>query len=299
MAQTRCLKFDLKKLEEVTLFKAVERDTDTSMKQHFRESSSVSQKRRETTNRKHAAYQKTRDFSIHLCSFSSHAYAKENAFRFEKQAASTGYFDTITVYSPTNLPLQYDYAGLSVPQKFKYGPKIMKPVVVMDVMNQASQKDIVIYADISSYFHHNSLASETFETYIKDILKSTSKRLGFAMEDRLEYMYTRGDVFDLFSSRNSSSNELPQITADLFMMACTQENKDIMQAWLEIMTSNNFHYLLDSEESWSQNARGYVEPSSDTSIFSVLMKGEGFFMEPCPKTHDIIFPITKKTIKYY
>jgi hypothetical protein len=235
---------------------------------------------------------------IYMCTFSVHAPASGAHNRLIASAVDSNRFDHVKVYSPRNPPAGLEYASLVIPQKHIYGPKFSKPYAVLETMRMARPQDIIVFVESNAMFHSGAEQDSVFEQYIDDISRSVSKRLCFAMEERPEYKYTRGDVFDLISGRNSTMHEMPQVTSDFFMLQNTKDNREIMEAWIEIMQTEDYHFLIDAQ-SFTPNLEGFVEHSAETSIFSCLMKLEGFFMEKLPSQDELRhYPISLRGSKY-
>lgn len=234
-----------------------------------------------------------RHFRINLCTITQYTGESEHVNRFKRTAERSRLFDRISVYTHLDVPAEVGYEKLAIPQRSVYGHKILKPQAIMLEMRHSDPSDVIVYAEISSSIHQNSVAEERFAGYIDNLLQSTSKRLGFSVSENPEFMYTKADVLEIFSFKDAVTLEMPQITSDVLFMVNTKENKELMQVWYEIMIANDFQFLLKSGSRFP-NPPQFVQHNCETSILSCLLKTEGVFIEEDPPAFDVSYPIVRR-----
>ena len=217
--------------------------------------------------------------SIHFCTFGSPGYEKA-LNRIQTQALNSSFFTTIDIYNEKNTPGLDKHSEFIRTHKRGYGYWIWKPMVILDMMSRYEKNSIIIYADAGCEIIKNELTTEIFNKYIKDVKHHPSHILGFVIP-YIENAYTKQDLFNFMNANESNYRETNQLWAGLQILVNTDNNKKLMQEWLDIMVTNNYHFV-DDTLSIATNCVSYREHRHDQSVISLLKKKYGF----CPEYYD-------------
>jgi hypothetical protein len=233
--------------------------------------------------------------SIHFCTFGSSGYEKA-LDRINRQATESNFFSTIDLYNETNTP------GINLHNQFinknkrGYGYWLWKPLVILDMMNKYAKDSIIIYADAGCEIIKAESTVKLFNKYIEDVKTHPSHILGF-VNRYTECIWTKNDLFTYLDTTDMDKNS-NQLWAGLQILLNNESNKKLMEEWLYIMTTNNYHYVDDSP-SISKNYINFKEHRHDQSVISLLKKKYGFFPEDyhsiIKKTFLPIHPSRKRT----
>ncbi|GHV59484.1 hypothetical protein FACS1894103_2950 [Campylobacterota bacterium] len=129
--------------------------------------------------------------------------------------------------------------------------------------------DILLYADIGCHLNPNGL--KRLDEYFEMANSSPNGLLAFQSDHLLEKTWTKGDLFDYFSVRNSENiYNTGQIAATtLFVKKCAPA-LTIIESWQKIFYD---HWILvDDTPSHSPNFEGFRDHRHDQSVFSILAK---------------------------
>lgn len=230
-----------------------------------------------------------RPYKIHLCSFSPMHHATMRDMFFDK-AKAAGYFDTMNVFDQHSLTT-VDYRMIEVDNKYRLGPKIAIPYVILESMKRASEGDIVVYASITSKFNKNAHASEAFEVFVQTVQNTSTHRVGFSNFDHPESRFTKGDVLGLFGMLGDEDALMgDQLSSDLIMMGVTNENVDALRTLCDIIKHNDYAYVHQTSFV-EENEDDFYRHNDVTSVMSCFFKRIGIFI--FEKADDMYFPITQ------
>lgn len=232
---------------------------------------------------------------IHLVSFGAPYFRFKNAHkRFFADAKLFNKFSSINIFSEKNI---YKFCKDIKPYKDTisntkgYGYWIWKYFLISEMMNQISQNDIILYADIGCTF--NRKGSQRFDEYIAKAKKYGA--LTFKL-DHEEFKYTKKDTFIRVFGNSFVNYSSSQRLATTFFLVNNKFNKSIIEEVKSIGLEDNFHFISDSLSS-EPNHKFFVEHRHDQSIFSLIskkynlisIKDETFFRNW--NTDGIRFPI--------
>jgi hypothetical protein len=229
---------------------------------------------------------------IFFCTFGSDGY--ENALiRINQQAKESRFFTEIHIYNHKNTPGLDDHSDFIKENKRGYGYWIWKPLVILDVMKKANVNDIIVFADAGCEISNKNGRDKIYNKYITDVTTHAPHRLGFVINYR-EANWTKADLFNFLDLKDIKYTETNQIIAGIQILVNTEENKILMEKWLEIMTCNNYHFVDDSP-SLTENDLYFKEHRHDQSVLSLLKKKYGYF----PEIFEGLCPIETNKTRIY
>src|SRR5690606_24258690 len=141
-----------------------------------------------------------RVMKIHFLTFASSSF-KKSLKRIRKEAEATGFFDTVTCMSESDLPISYRIKNILFLNKFTkgYGLWMWKRFITKMLLSKIDEVDILLYADAGCVL--NKEGKKKFDEYIGMLLDSEFSNLSFQM-NHLEKEYTKGHVFKYFKIEN-------------------------------------------------------------------------------------------------
>lgn len=232
---------------------------------------------------------------VHFCTFGSLPDYGAALARIERQARDSKYFDSINCYTEKTTPGLEAHADFIAREPRGYGCWIWKPLVVLETMRKAKEKDVIVYADAGCFIHATPEAKRKFAEYLALVKSRAPHRISFQMPHP-EENYTKADVLELLNVRDTEHAKSGQIAGTYQILLNTPENRALMEEWYRIMTYENHHYH-DNSPSRSPNAPTFKAPRHDQSIFSILMKTRGTIaledLYP-PKNTDPISPVRSR-----
>jgi len=231
---------------------------------------------------------------IHFCSFASSFRGKDQPGgrkgnmhyrydiaikRLEREAIDSGFFNTVDIYNEETCPGINKYSEFINKSAKGYGYYIWKPLLILDMMNKYKENSIIIYADAGFSVIRDNSTIELFNKYINDINTHESHRLGF-LDILVQYEVTKQDLFEYMGMNEEKYKNSKQLHAGLQILLNNNENRKLMEEWLEIMNVDN-HHLLDDSPSKSKNHPDFKLHIYDQSIIGLLKKKYGFCEEEC------------------
>ena len=241
---------------------------------------------------------------IHFCSFASTFRGKDQAGgrkgnmhyrydiaikRLQSEAEQSGFFDTVDIYNELTCPGIEKYSEFIEKSQRGYGYWIWKPLILLDMMNKYKENSIIVYADSGCSVIRDNSTIGLFNKYINDVNTHESHRLGF-VDILLQYEVTKQDLFEYMDMNEEKYKNSKQLHGGLQILLNNNENRKLMEEWLEIMNVDN-HHLLDDTPSKSTNHTGFILHIYDQSIIGLLKKKYGFCEEECTeygKAHRIL-----------
>jgi hypothetical protein len=249
---------------------------------------------------------------IHFCSFATSFRGKDQPggrrgtehFRYDiaikrlqSEAEESGFFNTIDIYNEENCPGIEKYSEFINKSERGYGYWIWKPLIILDMMNKYKENSIIIYADAGCVIRRNNSSVKLFNKYINDINTHPSHRLGFLAE-LFQYQVTKQDLYEYMGLDTDEYKNTKQLHANIQYLLNNNENRKLMEEWLEIMNVDN-HHLLDDTPSKSKNHPNFKFHLHDESIIGLLKKKYGFCEEECTEDSKVkqnlpIYPAWKR-----
>lgn len=227
---------------------------------------------------------------LHFVTFADSKYAKTLA-RIEHEAVNTHAFSHVHTFSENDLGNQFWDKHRSFVESHSrgFGYWIWKPWVVMKTLEKAADGDVIVYADggcginttgISNLIRYCSILTGSQDHHI----------LGFQMS-YVEHHWTKMDLFQRLNCRTDAVMKSGQVMATAFLCKKTPDTLRFMQAWYDMCSENNYHYVDDSPSVAPETAE-FQEHRHDQSIFSLLCKTMGSaVLGDEVQTNDPAFPI--------
>ena len=133
---------------------------------------------------------------IHLISYGNKLYNKAK-IRLKKEAEKTNWFDSIKIYSPSDLSKEFreKYRNI-LNQKRGAGYWIWKLDIIKNRLKDISDNDFLIYLDAGCSI--NSKGKERFFEYI-DLLKNSDEGIISFQMQHLEKIWTSKQIFHYFN----------------------------------------------------------------------------------------------------
>lgn len=220
---------------------------------------------------------------IHFISFADGSFAfKLAGKRILSEAISMKVFESVTVWSLEKIKLITPDIGKRISKKYIQdgrgcGYWSWKPFIILETLNKIANNEFVLYADAGCELINNEESIKTLrymaESSADLILQDqTDSGYGTRKFGASEKIWTKNDLLDL-TKLNSIERNLPQLGATWILMRKTDKTIELVQDWLELAFSKNFHYIDDSP-SISTNESVFQEHRHDQSILSCLIKSK-------------------------
>lgn len=236
---------------------------------------------------------------IHFLTFASSSF-KKSLKRIQIEAERSGFFDTVTCMSESDLPISYRIRNFLILNRFTkgYGYWMWKSFVTKALLSKTDDGDMLFYADAGCAL--NKEGKKRFDEYIGMLAASEFSNLSFQM-NHLEKEYTKGDVFKYFKVENNEDlKNTGMLAATVFLLQKDESSVNLINEWYSIC-----HFkkkLIDDSESEYLNDPAFKAHRHDQSIFSLLrkingsliLKDETFFNDWDEKK---MFPIHTKRLR--
>jgi hypothetical protein len=226
--------------------------------------------------------------SVHFCTFGSTPHYQRALNTLSREATSSGYFASVTVYTQDSLPAKSHELAFMAANPRGYGYWIWKSILLEDMLKKIPEGDIVLYADAGCGISTTPAARENMARWISDCQTHPTHRIAFQMP-HLEEVWTKADVFDLLDARGDEFTKTGQCMGTIHMYQNTSENRVFIRRYAEAVAADNYHYVSDSP-CRHPNPECFRDNRHDQSISSILFKKYGAaFREDHWKNPD--FPI--------
>jgi hypothetical protein len=191
--------------------------------------------------------------------------------RIKNQALNLNFFDEIIVVNESYLDKKFikTYKELLKKETRGFGYWIWKPQLIHQVLNKMNDNDLLLYADAGCHLNIHGL--RRLEEYFSITQESEHGILLTELEsNRLERIWTKGDVFEHFNCKNMSNIiNTPQIQSGIIVLKKCKKSIRLIEEWLKAMQKIN---LIDDSPSLTPNFHDFIENRHDQSILSVLSK---------------------------
>ena len=163
---------------------------------------------------------------------------------------------------------QEKHAGL-LRQRRGAGYWIWKAQLIKQVLRDMPDGDVVFYTDAGMNF----IADPTPLVRLTD----TQPVVGFYMDDQMEGMWTKRDVFKALNADGMRFNK--QMIGAFFLARAGAEAKFFVDEWLKLVTQP---HLVDDSPSVEPNFPEFRDHRHDQSILSLLYRRLGYTPFPDP-----------------
>lgn len=210
---------------------------------------------------------------VHLVSFADGPFRARRE-PFIKQALSMDIFASVQVFDESLLDKNWrsKHVHFLKNNTRGFGYWIWKPQVLLQVFENCSEGDFVVYMDAG--FTLNPAGRPRFQDYLAMASSHPTRRLGFS-NTHTEYRWTKADLARRLNVEHDPQVMFTtQIAAGLVVLANCADNIDLVREWAALAVEENYHYSDDSPSS-TENHMDFFEHRHDASIFSLLRKIRG------------------------
>ena len=124
---------------------------------------------------------------IHLITYGDEVFQNSKK-RLSNEARRTGWFDTLTVYGPSNIDNNFKEQFKNIFNDKKGGGFwIWKPYFIKKRLSQINENDILIYLDVGCSI--NPIGFKRFKEYI-ELLNNEESMISFQMNHQPEKKWT-------------------------------------------------------------------------------------------------------------
>ncbi len=214
--------------------------------------------------------------------------------RIARQAKEMNVFDKILVWDENDLDTEFRKKWRHVMNSNTrgYGYWVWKPYIILKALNSLPENAILLYLDVGCHF--NPKGKKRLNNYFNEILMDDLGVKAFPVsilhrERGVERRWTKGDIFDFFSCRDSMLvTHTAQIeSGHIFIRKCHSSVKFIKE-WYQAY-EDHYSFATDSP-SESNNFPDFIENRHDQSIFSILFKIRGGISFKQGETIPDIYP---------
>lgn len=225
---------------------------------------------------------------VHFMTYGDEAFARARE-RIGQQAIDSGWFDTVTVYTPQSLG-DYGLAHQEFIQRHKRGGGywIWKAKLIFEKLKSLNQNDYLVYADAGCTL--NPAGRWRFFDYLKRLSNSDLGVLTFNLT-HLEKCWSKKDtVLALqLSDPEAFLNQFQKISG-LVILKKNDHAMQVMEEWAKWSIAEDYH-LIDDTPSLAENDPCFREHRHDQSLYSLLSKQyksltlpDETYLEPFPET---------------
>ena len=209
---------------------------------------------------------------IHLISFGNREFNK-SLDRLEKEATKFGVFDSIKIYRPDNISVEFanKYSNI-LSEDFGAGYWIWKFNIIQQRLNDINNNDILIYLDAGCSINYNG--KDRFYEYIELLNNSDKGIISFKLPDTCkEYIWTIEEIFKELNinSEDKIYNSSQYLGGILIMKKCDNLQL-ILDKSLELIDKDTLmitnHYVKRNKDKHSF----FRDNRHDQSILSVIRK---------------------------
>lgn len=213
---------------------------------------------------------------IHLVSFADGPF-KGRTSSFENEAKAMDLFSSITIGDASKLEHNYllQHCDFLDKNARGFGYWIWKPQITLQVMNQHTDGDIIVYMDVG--FELNPKGKYRFIEYVELAISNPYQQLSFS-NTHTEYRWTKQDLaYRLGLMSNSPEMLTTQLAAGFFILVNNEKNRNLVSQWRDLAVEDKYHFSDDSPSKASNHIE-FIEHRHDASIFSLLRKINGTFI---------------------
>ena len=218
---------------------------------------------------------------IHFITFGNERF-KNSKKRICKEAKRSGWFDSITEYSPENINHDFKNKHQNILcQHQGAGFWIWKYDIIKQKLNQINDNDIIIYLDAGCTI--NIKAKKRFDEYINLLNNNQEGIISFQMctDPVPEYKWTINEIFDFFEiKKNSDIYNSNQYMGTVLIMKKNDHLQLILDKCNEILNHNNLVITNQFVEKNKLENNLFKDNRHDQSILSVVRKKYGSVVLP-------------------
>tara|TARA_B100001094_G_scaffold332433_1_gene404446 strand:+ start:2369 stop:3085 length:717 start_codon:yes stop_codon:yes gene_type:complete len=204
---------------------------------------------------------------IHLITYSDHIFYKAK-IRLNKEAISTNWFDTITLYGPEDLDDNFKNKFKNIlNQKRGGGYWIWKSYIIKKKLEEMNDNDILIYLDAGCTINTNGI--KRFNEYIELLNNSDKGIISFQM-NHIEKKYTTKEIFKYFNiSLDSDIANNGQFLGGIRIMKKNNNLINLINKEYDTLYQNS---LLFTDYYNNNQESDFIDNRHEQSIFSIIRK---------------------------
>ncbi len=192
-------------------------------------------------------------------------------------ALSSNVFDAIVALSETDLPQFCPYFWKSYGDYLRANPRgfgywLWKPYLVWHTLQMMEYDDILIYADAGCTLNLHGIPR--LLAYIRRVQTSELGILTFQTLHK-EKTFCKHDLLQFLEMDTPEVHDSGNIIASTFVIRKCSHTIQIVTEWLNLATSNDFHFIDDSISTECTEYPEFQDHRHDQSIFSLLCKKYG------------------------
>ena len=205
---------------------------------------------------------------IAFVSYANHVFEKAGN-RIKHEAQQTGLFNTIKVFTPSDLDSEFiEKNRYLLSQERGGGYWCWKPHIVLKTMQSIPENEWILYADAGCTLVQER-KTQLFE-HIDEMEKENKLITAYQMS-HLEKDWTKGDMFNYFGLiDNKNISNSGQYVGGVFLVKNHRKTRNMFGKMIEIIEGNS--HLIDDSPSIIQNDDSFKEHRHDQSLFSIMRK---------------------------
>lgn len=149
-----------------------------------------------------------------------------------------------------------------------YGYYIWKMFLTKKLMSFIPENDIIFYVDLGCSYNYNENSKKRFSDYCNYAYEHGS--LFFKLRS-IEKKFTKMDTYFRVFENDKTHLESKQMMGGVYFLKNIEQNKNIINEIIDLMTEKNYHYLDDSP-SIIKNEIIFDSHRHDQSITSLIVK---------------------------
>lgn len=194
---------------------------------------------------------------------------KNSRERIKKQAIDLDIFDSVTVYTPEDLPKDFTEKFNTVLSMNRgAGYWIWKPFIVHNTLLNIKDGDLLVYVDSGCSINKRGL--KRLLEYEEMVNNHPSGILGMMLDDvHPEKRWTTTKIFEYFNVQESIKDS-NQIHASVIVIKKCENSMNIISQWIKTLHDDS-SLFTDVYNGYKPDFK-FVDNRHDQSIFSIVMK---------------------------
>lgn len=209
--------------------------------------------------------------AVHFCTFGSLPNYRRSLMMIHKEAARSGYFSSVNIYTQDNIPSTEEEKEFMKAYPRGYGYWVWKSTIILDQMEKRPENDFIVYADAGCGIRPG--VKHTLDRWIHLTREHPTHRLAFQI-NTIEKEYTKDELFSFLNCDTDDVKNTCQYMGGVQIYQNTPENKEFLRKYKQILSFDNYHYISD-EPSRLPNAPNFKDHRHDQSVLSLMYKLHG------------------------